>query len=87
MLRKDLLPSEPAAQDILISRDLLDKQIVDINGAKLVRVNDLRLGDVNGKMCLVAVDIGLRGFLRQAQSRSRGVNVFFPCSGTACRTR
>mgnify|MGYP001594860436 FL=1 len=72
MLRKDLHPSEPAPSDILISRDLLDKQIVDINGAKLVRVNDLRLGDVNGKMCLVAVDIGLRGFLRRLSLEARG---------------
>jgi Mg2+ transporter MgtE len=62
----------PAPSDILICRDLLDKQIVDINGAKLVRVNDLRLGDVSGKMCLIAVDIGLRGILRRLGLESRG---------------
>jgi len=72
VLRKDLQPAEPAPSDILISRDLLDKQIVDINGAKLVRVNDLRLGDVNGKMCMVAVDIGLRGILRRLNLEERG---------------
>jgi magnesium transporter len=76
ILRKDLQPSAPAPSDILISRDLLDKQIVDINGAKLVRVNDLRLGDVNGKMCFVAVDIGLRGILRRLGLESRGERFF-----------
>ena len=76
VLRNDVQPSEPASSDILIGRDLLDKQIVDINGAKLVRVNDLRLGDVNGKMCFVAVDIGLRGILRRLGLESHGERFF-----------
>ncbi len=63
--RDELQPSAPSPSDILIYRDLLDKQIVDINGAKLVRVNDLELGDVKGKLCLVAAEIGLRGLLRR----------------------
>ena len=67
-----LKPSEVAPSDILIFRDLLDKQIVDINGAKLVRVNDLELGDVKGKLCLVAADIGLRGLLRRLGVEKRG---------------
>ena len=72
VLKKELQPADSAPSDILIIRDLLDKQIVDINGAKLVRVNDLRLGDVSGKMCLVAVDIGLRGILRRLGLEARG---------------
>jgi CBS domain-containing protein/sporulation protein YlmC with PRC-barrel domain len=72
VLRKDLQTADPAPSDVLICRDLLDKQIVDINGAKLVRVNDLRLGDVSGKMCLVAVDIGLRGILRRLGVEAQG---------------
>jgi magnesium transporter len=68
----DLKPSLPLPTDILIYRDLLDKQIVDINGAKLVRVNDLELGDVKGKLCLVAADIGLRGLLRRLGVEKRG---------------
>jgi magnesium transporter len=72
VLRSALSPAPPAATDILICRDLLDKQIVDINGAKLVRVNDLRLGDVNGRMCLIAADIGFRGILRRLRLESRG---------------
>src|SRR5574337_1966937 len=71
-LGKNLIPSAVAPTDILICRDLLDKQIVDINGAKLVRVNDLELGDVKGRLCLVAADIGLRGLLRRLGLEKRG---------------
>ncbi len=70
--REHLGPSEVAPADILIFRDMLDKQIVDINGAKLVRVNDLELKDVNGRMCLVAADVGLRGILRRLGIEARG---------------
>jgi CBS domain-containing protein/sporulation protein YlmC with PRC-barrel domain len=71
--RMDVLkPAEVASSDILICRDLLDKQIVDIHGAKLVRVNDLELGEVKGKLCLVAADIGLRGLLRRLGVEKRG---------------
>ena len=73
--RNTLKPAEAASSDILICRDLLDKQIVDINGAKLVRVNDLELGDVKGKLCLVAADIGLRGLLRRIGVEKNGEKV------------
>jgi len=73
---RDLSPATPAPADILICRDLLDKQIVDINGAKLVRVNDLELGDVKGKLCLVAADIGFRGLLRRLGVEKRGEKLF-----------
>ncbi|OGW29075.1 MAG: magnesium transporter MgtE [Nitrospirae bacterium GWC2_57_13] len=69
---KDLKPAAAQATDILLSRDFLDKQIVDINGAKLVRVNDLKLGEVKGKLCLVAADMGLRGILRRLGLEARG---------------
>jgi CBS domain-containing protein/sporulation protein YlmC with PRC-barrel domain len=69
---KDLVPSAVSPSDILICRDLLDKQIVDINGAKLVRVNDLELSNVKGRLCLVAADIGLRGILRRLGLEKRG---------------
>ncbi|MEN6388974.1 MAG: CBS domain-containing protein [Syntrophomonas sp.] len=55
--------------EIFVNRWLLDKQIVDIRGAKVVRVNDIKLrwSSVDGKIniSLVAVDIGLKGMLRR----------------------
>ncbi|MGE5552892.1 MAG: magnesium transporter [Betaproteobacteria bacterium] len=50
---------------LYLRRDLLDKQIVDLNGLKVRRINDLRLAEVNGVLRLVAVEVGLRGLLRR----------------------
>lgn len=44
---------------------ILDKQIIDINGRKVVRVNDIKLASLNGGMYALAVDIGLDGILRR----------------------
>jgi len=51
--------------EILLHQDLLDKQIVDIDGRKLVRVNDVQLAPLNGSYHLVAVDVGGAGLLRR----------------------
>ena len=51
--------------DLLIERDILDKQIVDANGAKVVRVNDIKLGGYDDDAVLVAIDIGVRGIIRR----------------------
>src|SRR5579864_8778653 len=54
---------------LLLERDLLDQQIIDVSGRKVVRVNDvdLRPEPVNGtvKLKLGKVDIGLRGAVRR----------------------
>lgn len=44
---------------------MLDKQIVDLDGHKVVRVNDLRLAVVSTGIFLIAVDVGLEGLLRR----------------------
>ncbi len=51
--------------EIRLKRDLMDRQIVDIDGRKVVRVNDLRLDEVEGALHLVAVDVGPSGLLRR----------------------
>ena len=51
--------------EIGLRTDLLDKQIVDIDGRKVVRVNDLRLDQLDGQLRLVAVDVGAAGLLRR----------------------
>jgi len=60
-----LVPYQPAEGDLLALRDILDKQIVDIDGAKVVRVNDIRLEGYNSHAVLVAVDVGMRGIMRR----------------------
>lgn len=58
--------------DLLLVRDVLDKQIVDANGAKVVRVNDIKLEGYNADAVLVAVDMGVRGILRRLNVERRG---------------
>src|SRR6185312_3785413 len=54
---------------LLLERDLLDQQIIDVSGRKVVRVNDVDLQPepVNGsiKLRIGRVDIGLRGAIRR----------------------
>ncbi len=47
------------------ARDILDKQIVDTHGAKVVRVNDLQFAIKDGQPRLVGADVGMRGILRR----------------------
>ncbi len=54
--------------EILLKGDLLDKQIVDIEGRKVIRVNDVSLDDVEGGLRVVAVDVGAAGLLRRIGS-------------------
>ncbi|MDQ6795911.1 MAG: CBS domain-containing protein [Chloroflexota bacterium] len=51
--------------EIRLKADLMDKQIVDIDGRKVVRVNDLRLDEIEGRLHLVAVDVGATGLVRR----------------------
>jgi magnesium transporter len=51
--------------EILLKQDLMDKQIVDIDGRRIVRVNDLSLDIVEGSLRLVAVDVGAAGLMRR----------------------
>jgi len=51
--------------EILLKANLLDKQIVDIEGRKVIRVNDVCLDNVDGRLRLVAVDVGAAGLLRR----------------------
>jgi len=52
-------------EDVLLKEDLLDKQIVDTNGAKVRRVNDLQFLKAHGSFYLVHVDVGFRGLMRR----------------------
>ena len=64
------------ADALRLSRDLMDKQIVDTHGAKVVRVNDLQLSDVEGQLRLVGADVGLRGLLRRIGAEGLAERIF-----------
>jgi len=56
-------PTHP--EEILLKRDILDKQIVDTQGFRVVKVNDLKLAQIKGTARLIGVDISLSGLLRR----------------------
>ncbi|HEX9012936.1 MAG TPA: CBS domain-containing protein [Anaerolineaceae bacterium] len=55
----------PQENDLYLVRDVLNKQIIDTNGARVVRVNDVELTRVGQKVYLANVDVGGLGLLRQ----------------------
>jgi len=61
----DITKFQQRPNEIRLKLDLMDRQIVDIDGRKVVRVNDLRLDEVEGSLHLVAVDVGATGLLRR----------------------
>jgi len=56
---------EPQEKEIRIAEHIMDKQVVDINGAKVVRVNDVQLGQVRDQFGLLAIDVGFGGLIRR----------------------
>ncbi|MCI7729961.1 magnesium transporter [Enorma burkinafasonensis] len=51
--------------ELLLARDILNKQIVDTQGLKVVRVNDLKLSSSGeNQLRLLGAEVGMRGLLR-----------------------
>jgi CBS domain-containing protein len=59
------LPENKKDESIPLAALVLDKQIVDLNGRKVVRVNDVRLVTINSITYAIAVDVGIEGLLRR----------------------
>jgi len=63
--RANLSPYEPQGDELWLARHVLDRQIVDVDGRRVVRVNDLQLARVGDHLCLVGADVGTMGLLRR----------------------
>jgi len=63
--RPSQVPYTPIGTELYLSRDVLDKQVIDTGGRRIVRVNDLELAKIGTDYRLVNVDIGGRGLLRR----------------------
>ena len=50
--------------ELLLARDLLNKQIVDTQGLKVVRVNDLKISQNVKQLRLLGAEVGMLGILR-----------------------
>jgi CBS domain-containing protein/sporulation protein YlmC with PRC-barrel domain len=63
-------PDEPNGHDVpknetLLKKTFFDKQIVNMLGSKVVRVNDLHLLREDTNLWLVHIDVGIKGLLRR----------------------
>lgn len=65
----------PPENAIFLAKDILDRQIIDINGRKVERVNDIRIGLINSNWTVVAADIGLRGLIRRLGLEYMGITL------------
>lgn len=59
-----IVPLSPSPDDISIRETLWDRQIVDVEGAKVVRVNDVQLL-IGDRQWVVHVDVGVTGLARR----------------------
>lgn len=63
IIHKQYQTAELAENELYIEKNLLDKQIIDIKGNKVVRVNDIALQN-KPLIYIAGVDIGILGILR-----------------------
>jgi magnesium transporter len=63
--KKQHIDDEEVAKYLPLKERIFDQQIVDLNGRKLVRVNDVRLAAIPSGTFVVAVDVGAEGLLRR----------------------
>jgi CBS domain-containing protein/sporulation protein YlmC with PRC-barrel domain len=63
--KEEVKTYQPTGQELWLADQMLDHQIVDIEGRRVVRVNDLQLARIKEKYCLVGVDVSGRGLLRR----------------------
>jgi CBS domain-containing protein len=55
----------PDAEALYLVSDLFDKQIVDVDGRRVVRINDLQVANTAGGLRVIAADVGVSGLLRR----------------------
>jgi len=53
------------ADEVLLGRDVLDSQVVDLSGLRLSRVSDVLLAEDDIALAVVGVDLGLGALLRR----------------------
>jgi CBS domain-containing protein len=61
----DLQPFTRRPQEVLLKEDVLDRQLINVDGARLVRTNELEIARLGGWYRVVGVDTGPRGLFRR----------------------
>lgn len=76
--------------EVLLYRDVLDKQLIDIDGRRVIRANDLQLYSADGTVRLTAVDVSAEAVLRRlsfGRLFTGPAQVLPPSNGSEARRR
>jgi CBS domain-containing protein len=68
--RLDLQPFERREGELLLREDLLDRQLINVDGARLVHANEIEIARVEGWWRVVGIDVHPRGLLRRLLPRA-----------------
>ena len=71
----DLQRFERRFGEVLLRKDVLDRQLINVDGARLVRANEIEIARLEGWYRVVGVDTGLRGIVRRVAPRRVGVKM------------
>jgi magnesium transporter len=61
----DLRPFVRRESEVLLARDVLDKQLIDVDGKRVVRVNDVQLIEAGNEWRVTGADVSLQGLWRR----------------------
>ncbi|HEU4477424.1 MAG TPA: CBS domain-containing protein [Pyrinomonadaceae bacterium] len=61
----DLRPFERREGEVLLARNVLDKQLIDVDGKRVVRVNDVQLIGAESAWRVTGADVSLQGLWRR----------------------
>src|SRR5919205_1754426 len=74
-LNSDLLDLRRFARregEVLLGRDVLDKQLIDVDGKRVVRVNDVQLIESGGEWLVTGADVTFAGLWRRLTPHNLG---------------
>jgi len=66
----DLQPFARRDGEVLLRQDVLDHQLIDVTGRRIVRVNDVQLASVEGSFRVIGIDISPQALLRRLGPRA-----------------
>ncbi len=61
----DLRPFTRRKGEVLLAKDVLDNQLIDVDGKRVVRVNDVQIIEVAGEWRVSGADVSFQGFMRR----------------------
>jgi magnesium transporter len=61
----NLKPFTRRLNEVLLAKDVLDNQLIDVDGKRVVRVNDVQIIAVGEQWRVSGADVSLQGFLRR----------------------